>query len=102
MVLPKFLDPGPSPSLPWAKAGPAQDQDNDFSVGNYFWNTEKIFLDSARIYLVVIELCSLVLRQIVGVVHLLVCSTLALVSNHSWFVFAPKTIQNAIINDCNP
>lgn len=61
----------------------------------------KTFLNSSRIYLVVIELYSNVLRQSVGVVHLLVCSTLAIVSKHAWFVFAQKTIRDAISNGYN-
>lgn len=61
----------------------------------------KTFLDFARIHLVVIELCSLILKQIVGVVHILVCSTLSLVSNHVWFVFALKIIRNVILNSRN-
>lgn len=55
----------------------------------------KAFLDSTIIYLVVIKLCSLVLRQIVGTVHHVVCSTLA------WFVFALKIIRDVILNSYN-
>jgi hypothetical protein len=81
----------------------SQDQDNGSQsvVGNYLWDTNKMLLDSARPYIVALELCSLVFRQLVGVVHLLGCSTLALVSSHLWFVSAPKLVRDAMLNDCN-
>ena len=54
----------------------SQDHDNSSIVGNYLRDVEKILLVCARSYLVGIEPSSLVLGQIVGVVHILVCSTL--------------------------
>ncbi|PRQ31122.1 hypothetical protein RchiOBHm_Chr5g0032021 [Rosa chinensis] len=40
-------------------------------------------------------------EQPVGVVHLLVCSSLALASSRMWLVSAPNVFRDAILNDCN-
>lgn len=81
----------------------SQDHDNgSFTiVDNYFWDVVKMLLDFARISLVAGEVCSIVIEQIGGVVHLLICSILALISNHSWFVSTLKNVRPVIVNNCN-
>lgn len=79
----------------------SQDHDNGSIVSNYLRDVAEMLLVSTRIYLILLEQCSLVLGQIIGLVNILVCSILALVLSHLLFVSAPKAVQDAILNNCN-